>query len=304
MPSTANQTTIKLYGTNTINRVPTTNTLTARELFVNTYNSYNVSTATITSGGTNYSTNDIGKVCTVTFSSGTQVQPLRIVIQAITSGAITQIGVVDYGEFTTPPGTLLGTINVPSSSGSGATTTVTFFTNPTTEVGGGLYVGDATNAPGEVVKLTGSLAPQDHGAVNITGGNISGVNLTGVTIASSSSAPAVLTNPTIINPTITGGTISGATITGGSVGTSGSFVPSAYITALYVPNTTPPAGIQGVLVLGADGIVYVTNNPTINSLTTTTNITVRGALAVGSTITPGSLGTIKGQGDVTAFATS
>jgi hypothetical protein len=304
MPSTANQTTIKLYGTNTVNRVPTANTLSARELFINTYNSYNVSTATITSGGTNYSSNDIGKVCTVTFSGGTQVQPLRIVIQAVTSGVITQIGVVDYGEFTTPPGTLLGTINVPSTSGSGATTTVTFFTNPTIEVGGGLYVGDSTDAPGEVVQVTGSLAAQDHNAVNITGGNISGVNLTGVTIASSSSAPAVLTNPTINNPTITGGTISGATITGGSVGTSGSFLPSAYITALHVPNTTPPAGIQGVLVLGADGIVYVTNNPTINSLTTTSNITVRGALAVGSTINPGSLGTIKGQGDVTAFATS
>jgi len=304
MPSTANQTTIKLYGTNTANRVPTTNTLSQRELFINTYNAYNVSSVAITSGGTNYTSNDIGKVCTVTFTGGTQLQPLRIVVQAVTSGAISQIAVVDYGEFTVPPGTLLGTINVPSSSGSGATTTVTFFANPSIEVGGGLYVGDATEGPGEVVQVTGSLAPQDHNAVNITGGNISGVNLTGVTIASSASAPAVFTNPTINNPTIVGGTITGATISGGTVGTQGSPVPSAYITALSVPNTTPPAGIQGVLVLGADGVVYVTNNPTINSLTTTTNITVRGALAVGSTITPGSLGTIKGQGDVTAFATS
>lgn len=303
MPLNANQTTIKLYGTNTASRVPTTNTLGQRELFINTFNAYNVSTVTITSGGTNYSSADIGKVCIVTFTGGTQVQPLRVVVQEVTSGAISQIAVVDYGSFTVPPSTLLGTINVPTSTGSGATTTVAFFANPSVETGGGLYVGDATQA-NEVVQVTGSLAPQDHNAVNITGGNISGVNLTGVMIASSASAPAILTNPTINTPTITGGTISGAEISGGTVGTLAAPVPSAYITALSVPNTVPPAGIQGVLVLGADGVVYVTNNPTINSLTTTTNITVRGALAVGSSINPGSLGTIKGQGDVTAFATS
>lgn len=304
MPLNANQTTIKLYGSNTVNRVPTANTLQQRELFINTYNSYNVSTVSITSGGSNYSSNDIGKVCPVVFTGGTQLQPLRVVIQAVTSGVISQIAIVDYGQFTVPPSTLLGTINVPSSSGAGATTTVTFFANPSIEIGGGLFVGDATEGPGEVVQVTGSLAAQDHNAVNITGGNISGVNLTGVTIASSSSAPAVFTNPTINTPTITGGTISGATITGGSVGTSGSFVPNAYITALRVPFTQPPAGTQGVLVLGADGIVYVTNNPTINSLITTSNITVRGGLAVGSSITAGTIGTIKAQGDVTAFATS
>ena len=294
MPSTSGQSNIKLYGTNTANRVPTTNTLTSRELFINTYNSYNVSSVSITSGGSGYTSDDIGKVCPVVFTGGTQLQPLRIVIQAVTDGVITQIAVVDYGQFTIPPSTLLGVISVPASSGSGASTTVAFFSNPTIEVGGGLYVGDATEAPGEVVQVTGSLAPQDHNAVNITGGNISGVNLTGVTIASSSSAPAVFSNPTINN----------AIITGGSVGTSSSFIPSAYITALRVPFTQPPAGTQGVLVLGADGIVYVTNNPTFETLTTSSNIIVRGALAVGSSVNPGSVGTIKGQGDVTAFATS
>lgn len=301
MPATSNNMTLQVYGSNTPNRVPDIGTLRPREFFVNTHNSYNIATLTIANGGSGYDATDIGRTGTITLSGITIIVAVEVIITAVTNGEVTGLGIVNYGQYESIPAVLTGPLVVNGASGSGAQVTVAFFVNPRTETGGGLFVGDATDT-NEVVQVTGSLGAQDHDMVNITGGNISNVTLTNVSLTSGAQAPTTLQMPTLISPMLEGGTINGATITGGSLGTSSSFIPDAYIQNLRIENKTFPVGVTGVgvLMLGSDGIVYVTPNPTVSSLTSNTYVQA-GAIGVG---VPGSsvpAGAIRATGDITAF---
>ena len=314
MPSNTNQTTMKIYGTGTSKTLPSSNTLQQRELFVNTFNSFNTAKADLATGGQGFTdANDLGKVYNVTFTGGTQNNPLKVVIQKINSatGAINQIAIVDYGSWSVLPQNTTGTIIATSPSvGTGATITATFYATASIETGGGLYVGDNIQT-NKTVQVTGSIAPQNYDNVNITGGNLSNVSLTNATIVSSSQSPSSLTNTTLNSPKIIGGTQTGTTLTGVTVGnglaTDTTTVNLGAPGALQLAYTELPPGIssQGVLVLGSDGKVYITNSPIVTNIQVTRNAIVNGAAAiVGSATLSSTLlqGKIYAQSDVTAFS--
>lgn len=313
MPASAANTTIQLFGSNTANRVPTAAQLGPRETFINTYNSYHVETASVSSGGAGFTVADVGKVVVVSIPGLSAVHPLEIIISEVSgAGVITDIQIFNYGGYTAPPATspTIVPITVPGSAGINASISVTFFDTPALEDGGGMYVGDATQA-GEIVKVVGSLAPQDHSMVNITGGNISGVNMSNVNLVGGASAITGLTNVSLDMSTITTSTIDGSTITNtafnsGTIGTAMAPLSNAYITSLNLPNTQPPVGVTGVgvLILGSDGRVYATPTPTVTGITVTGNAQINGGLGVGSGINNVTAGSIRTTNDITAFAAS
>ena len=318
------------YGTNTPDKVIPVGSLNAREPFINTYNSYNVLTVALANQGTGYLTSDIGKICTVNLTGGTQIRPLSVIINSVVAGAITSVSIIDFGAWTNPPSVLTGNLVFPAtqpSPGSGAAVFTTFALYPTIEAypqevnavgGGGLFVGDATSGTTETVRVTGSLAPQDYTNVNITGGSISNVTLNSVNMISGATTPSVLTNVTLREPIVRGAsigtdttvtpniptTITAATITGGTIDLSSTG-------NLKVKNTGFPSGVTGVgvLVLGSDGNVYVTNNldaNTIATLQTASYVKVGGGLAVGSAVVAANVaaGAVRASGDLIAKATS
>lgn len=312
MPASAANTTIQLFGSNTVNRVPPGGTLMQREPFINTYNSYGVETVAVSDGGSGFTVADVGKVVTVTIPNLTAIHNLQIAITAVSSGAITGIQIFNYGGYPIPPATspTIVPITVPDSAGINASISVTFFGAPTLEDGGGLYVGDATQLA-EIVKVLGSLGAQDHSMVNITGGNISGVNMSNVNLVGGAGAITGLTNVSLDMSTITTSTIDGSTITNtafnsGTIGTAMAPISSAYITSLNIPNTQPPMGVTGVgvLILGSDGRVYATPTPTVTGITVTGNAQINGGLGVGSGINNVTAGSIRTTNDITAFAAS
>lgn len=284
-----------MYGTNTKSKTPEANTIQQREPFINTYSSYNIQTVAIANGGAGFTTNDVGTICQVSLSSNVNDEPLKIIIKAVTNGAITTIAIVDYGSYLSAPGLTGAIIPATGSSGNGASVNVTLFLNPSIEAGGGLYVADATSVPNKVVQVTGSLAAQDHTAVNITGGNVYNTNMPANNIIASSIEKSNMNNSTVTNSSIVGGANS-------YVGTLANPISN-----LYISNTPLPSGVtsQGVLVLGSDGKVYVTNTPLLNGLQVT-NLVATGGINIGpkynintSSFNQGELNT---QGDITAFS--
>ena len=207
MPLNSNQTTLKIYGTGSQNTQPTSGTLEGRELFINTFNAYHIDTVAIANAGSSFTSDDVGLVGTGTFTGGTQLMAPTFVIDSVDNdtGEITGITILFYGAWSSPPTSLTGTVAFPDASGTGFTATITLFDNPSIANGGGLFVGDAVD-PNEVVKVTGSIAAQDHNNVNIVGGSISNVTLNGVDITANAGNTTRLVGAELVNPAIDGGT--------------------------------------------------------------------------------------------------
>lgn len=304
MPLNSNQTTLKIYGTGSQNTAPTSGTLESRELFINTFNAYHVETVTIANAGSSFTSDDVGFVGTGTFTGGTQLVAPTFVIDSVdnATGEITGITILFYGAWSSPPTSLTGTVTFPDASGTGFTATITLFDNPSIANGGGLFVGDAVD-PNEVVKVTGSLAGQDHNNVSIIGGSISGVTLNGVDLTSNTNNMTRLVGAEIINAEIEGGSQVNVDIQSGNIGSAGTYFPTAYITDLFVPNTDLPNGVTslGSLILGSDGQVYVTNTLRTGNLIVDGNLAVTGGVRVGDDTFNTITGSIVATNDVTAF---
>ena len=304
MPLNANQTTMKIYGTGSQNTVPTSGTLEGRELFINTFNAYHVGSVAIANAGINFTADDVGFVGTGTFTGGTQLAAPTFVIDSVdaATGEITGLSILFYGAWSSPPTSLTGTVSFPNAAGSGFTATITLLDNPTIANGGGLYVGDAVD-PNEVVKVTGSIAAQDHNNVNIVGGSISNVTLNGVDITANAGNTTRLVGAELVNPAIDGGTQTNVDIESGNIGSAGTYFPTAYITDLFVPNTDLPNGVTslGSLILGSDGQVYVTDTLRTGNLIVDGNLAVTGGVRVGDDTFNNITGSIVATNDVTAF---